>query len=117
MDGSRNYYAGVMAENSVARHYADQGGEITDRRWRCPYGEIDLIARDGDKLIFIEVKSSRTHARAAELLRPAQVRRLINAATVYLGAAFTQMFSEVRFDLALVDSYGRVEIIENAITA
>ena len=58
MSGAVSYHAGVAAEAAVARLYETGGTPITARRWRSEAGEIDLIARNGAEIIFIEVKQS-----------------------------------------------------------
>lgn len=114
MSGAQSYHAGAAAEEQVARHYEEAGFEIVARRWRGRYGgEIDLIARRGPLMVFIEVKFSRTHEVAAAHLMPRQLARIFRSAEEYLmlGAGCSE---ETRFDLALVDAQGRISIIENA---
>lgn len=48
---------GRRGEQIAARHLEARGLHILDRNWRCPQGEIDLVARDGDELVFVEVKT------------------------------------------------------------
>ena len=84
------------------------------RRWRGAGGEIDLIAEDGEGLIFIEVKKARSHAQAAERLSRRQIDRIHASAAEYLGRMPLGQLTDCRFDVALVDEGGRVEIIENA---
>jgi len=69
--------------------------------------------QDGPDLVFVEVKASRSHADAALHLLPAQMRRITQAALEYCDR---QGLGEVsmRFDVALVDATGRVELIPNA---
>ena len=117
MSGARSYHAGRVAEDSVAQHYARSGREIAARRWRGRSGEIDIIARDGEGIVFIEVKASATHARAAERVSPRQQARIYGAAAEFLGAQPRGMLTEARFDVALVDAMGRIAIIENAFAA
>ena len=69
MSGSVSYYAGLSAEDQVSRRYARDGHTILSRRWRGKAGEIDLVAEKDGTVIFIEVKKSSSHARAAERLR------------------------------------------------
>lgn len=97
--------------------YVRSGRDICARRWRGSEGEIDLIARDGDGVIFIEVKQSRTHAEAAEHLTRRQMDRIYGAASEFLAGEPKGQLTEVRFDVALVDSVGRIEILENAFAA
>jgi putative endonuclease len=87
---------------------------IAARRWRSQAGEIDLIARKGACVVFVEVKQSRTLARAAYALSPRQVARIAASAALFLEGEPRGQDTEARFDLALVDNSGRVEIVENA---
>ncbi len=90
---------------------------VVARRWRGTAGEVDVIARDGDQVIFIEVKKSRSHAAAAEHLSPRQMQRIWQTASEYLGTEPKGQDTEARFDVALVDSIGRIEILQNAFAA
>lgn len=117
MSGLRSYRAGLHAEEAVERMYSRSGRPICARRWRGLSGEIDLIARDGAEVIFIEVKQSKTHARAAEHLSERQIARICGAASEFIGGEPAGQLTPVRFDLALVDGAGRVEILENAFAA
>lgn len=112
-----SYLAGASAEKQVAAHYLRNGMAIKSERWRGQGGEIDLVAQDGDGLVFIEVKKSRSHARAAERLSLRQSRRLFDAASEYMATFCTGGAVNARFDVALVDGTGRIEIIENALVA
>lgn len=117
MSGSASYHAGATAENQVAGHYAERGLEIAARRWRGAGGEIDLVARDGDGFVFVEVKKSRSHAQAAARLTLRQIQRLFDAAGEFLGGCPGGLNTRARFDVALVDGSGRIEIVENALCA
>ena len=114
MTGAVGYHAGLAAEAQVARHYQRSGKPIAAERWRGQGGEIDLVARDGEAFVFVEVKKSKTHKRAAERLSARQMRRIYATASEYLGHTPRGQLSEVRFDVALVDAVGRIEVIENA---
>lgn len=117
MSGITSYHAGLVAEDSVARLYAGSGRPIVARRWRGSAGEIDLIARDGAEVIFIEVKKSKTHAMAADHLTPRQMGRIYGAASEFIGGEPAGQLTPVRFDVALVDQLGRIEILQNAFAA
>lgn len=108
---------GKAAEDSVARLYERSGRPIAAQRWRGLSGEIDLIARDGAEVIFIEVKASSTHAEAAARLSLRQQGRIYGAAAEFLNGEPMGALTEARFDVALVDAVGRIEIIENAFAA
>ena len=113
-------HAGRAAEETTARRYAARGWRVIARNWRAGRewggGEIDLVVENRGVLAFVEVKARRTIAAAAESLRPAQRRRLIAAAEKFL-AVHDAGDRDVRFDVALLDRWGRFEVIENAIMA
>ena len=114
MRGRVAHSAGCLAEGSVARTYVDQGHELIAERWRGKGGEIDLILRKGDEYVFVEVKKSGRHAWAAERIGARQIARICNAAQEFCGRLPSGLLTAMRFDAALVDQFGRVEIIENA---
>lgn len=107
--------AGAFAEDIVARYYESLGCELKEKRWRGQGGEIDLIFAHGDVAIFVEVKKSVSFARAAAHLGSRQVMRLCQTAEEYLGVVGGNSLTECRFDVALVDDLGRVDVIENAL--
>lgn len=114
MTGAVGYHAGLAAEDCVERAYARQGHRVTHRRWRGQSGEVDLIARDGDCVVFIEVKKSRTLEQAAWRLGRRQMDRLCSAALEFCANEPRGQLTDMRFDLALVDGRGGMRIIRNA---
>ncbi len=114
MSGKTSYLAGLSAEDAVVRTYTQKGCSIAAQRWRRSRGEIDLVVRDADGLVFIEVKKSRNFARAAERLSERQMARIYGAASEFLAQEPEGQNTQVRFDVALVDATGQIEIIENA---
>lgn len=112
--GLQNYHAGHAAEGTVARHYEDRGIAICAQNWRGITGEIDLIGRQGDEVIFVEVKQSRTHDLAASHLSQGQIRRIFASVDEFLTGEPKGLLTDVRIDLALVDGMGRIDVIENA---
>lgn len=106
--------SGNMAEERVAAKYEADGYQVVARRWRGQAGEIDLICERDNCLIFIEVKRSKTHAMAGERLLRRQMDRICQAASEYCGDRPDGLLTEMRFDAALVDEMGRIEVIENA---
>lgn len=114
MRGRLAQLSGVLAEDMVARHLEALGLTVLARRWRGTVGEIDLICRDGDCLVFVEVKQAATHADAAQRLGRNQMDRICAAACEYCVAKAGGMDREMRFDVALVDALGRVELLINA---
>lgn len=112
--GSVAHAAGAAAEESVARRYEERGLTVAARRWRSPHGEVDLICRDGDILVFVEVKRAATLDAAAHRLGRRQMDRLLAAAQAFCAGEPRGLLTDMRFDLALVDALGRVAVIESA---
>ena len=112
--GSMAYHAGLSAEDRIADDYERRVYPVAQRRWRGKGGEINLIAQDGDGLVFIEVKQSRDFDQAALHLSPRQMTRLYAIGEEYLGQMPKGSLTEVRFDVALVNGRGEVHVIENA---
>ena len=78
---------GADGERLARRHLEQRGYRFVAANWRRPYGELDLIMRDGDALVFVEVKTRRgeQHVAAEESLTAAQARRLLLAAQSFLA--------------------------------
>ena len=114
MSGLKSYYSGLAAENIVARDYVRRGYTVQKTRWKTANGEIDLILRKDRETVFVEVKKSRSFADAAARLSTRQMHRISAAAAVFLAAMPLGQNTDSRFDAALVDATGAVQIIENA---
>ncbi len=114
LQGGNAWRSGAAAEEAVARHYEERGCHIAGRRWRSPWGEVDLIVRSGDTVVVVEVKKARNVDQAAHRLGRRQMDRLCAAAQAFCGSEPQGSLTDLRFDLALVDGMGRVTVIENA---
>lgn len=77
---------GAYGEKVAAEHLQDQGLVVLDRNWRCPDGEIDLVLRDGDTVVFCEVKtrSGDRFGAPAESITARKVRKLRHLAARWL---------------------------------
>jgi putative endonuclease len=117
MGGLVEYHTGLAAEEIVAADYTRRGLRLERRRWRGKRGEIDLILREDDRVIFVEVKKSWDFARATESLSHRQMQRILGAAEDFVAGEPKGLLTEMRFDVALVDAVGRIEILENACLA
>jgi putative endonuclease len=113
--GALAHAAGMAAEESVARHYEERGLAVAARRWRSPGGEVDLILRDGERVVFVEVKRAARLDDAALRLLPRQAARLMAAAQLFCATEPQGLLTDMRLDLALVNAAGRVRVIENAV--
>lgn len=108
------FRSGMAAEAAVSRRYEDRGCRILAQRWRGRAGEIDLVVQDGPTIVFVEVKQAARHALAAERIDRRKMDRLCQAAEEYCGHLPTGQLTEMRFDAALVDQIGMIDVIENA---
>ena len=75
---------GRYGEQLAARYLGEHGLTVLDRNWRCAHGETDLVARDGDCLVFCEVKTRRSQrfgapVEAVDRRKAARLRRLAAA--------------------------------------
>ncbi|MBU6333949.1 MAG: YraN family protein [Chloroflexi bacterium] len=109
---------GRAAEEYAAAYLQRHGYVIVARNWRCAAGELDLVARDGAALVFIEVRASRQNlGRALESIGPVKQRRLATLAYAYL-AAHPPAPSDWRIDvvaLAWCDDGWRVHHLRAAV--
>ena len=101
-DRRRSNRYGRYAESLCAWHLRCRGYRILARRFRAPVGEIDLVARRGGTIAFVEVKARRKLADAAESLTSRQRRRIRRAAEWFIMAHPPLSELQQRFDLMLV---------------
>lgn len=94
---------GARGEALAALHVADSGMEVVDRNWRCRYGELDIVARDGDTMVFVEVKTRSgigfgTPAESVTYPKQLRIRRLALAWLDERGSPWVRM----RFDVVAI---------------
>lgn len=94
---------GAWGEGVAADYLLGAGLILIDRNWRCPDGELDIIARDADTIVFCEVKTRRSDAFGppATAVVGQKARRLRRLAAQWL-AAQSEATLEVRFDVICV---------------
>jgi putative endonuclease len=91
---------GDRGERAAARYLRRRGLRIVTRGYHTPWGEIDLVAREGDVLVFIEVKTRR-RGTPAEAVTPEKQRRLTLAALHFLRR-HQLLEQRSRFDVAAI---------------
>ena len=111
---------GIAGEQAAAGHYQARGYEIVTRNYHSPYGEIDLIVKNGDYLVFAEVKTRKPGSLMAPVtaVTPAKQKKIVQTALVFL--AEYGMPLQPRFDVVEVTWDGglkEIRLIENAFTA
>lgn len=113
MSGAASYRNGLAAEEQVVAHYLASGHALAARRWRGDSGEIDIVLRDAEGLVFVEVKSARDVIRAAERVTTRQLARIARAATEFAAGESEGLDTPMRFDVALVGASGEMDILSN----
>jgi putative endonuclease len=96
------FRTGLSAESRAAALLMAKGYRILAKRFRTPYGEIDLVARKRNLLAFIEVKARANLDDAAYAVTPRQQQRIIEAAQAWLVAHPEHANFELRFDAMLI---------------
>jgi putative endonuclease len=108
-----NRKLGYWGESKAAKYLKKQGYYIVKRNFKCPFGEVDIIAFKDDTFAFVEVKSRNTDTFGAprEAVNLTRQKRYINCARYYFTGR--QIDFVVRFDVVEVFR-GGVNHIENA---
>src|ERR1700752_2106153 len=96
------FQTGLSGESRAAAFLIAKGYRILARRFRTPYGEIDIVARRRNLLAFIEVKARDSLDDAAYAVTPRTQRRIIDAAQAWLMTHPEHAEFEMRFDVMLV---------------
>lgn len=101
---------GKTGEETAVRELERRGYAILARRYRTRHGEIDIVARDGETTVFVEVKARATSefGGAAESVTPWKQRRLAHMASDYL-ARHDLGSRPCRFDVVAIDEAGGPE--------
>ncbi|WP_456407460.1 YraN family protein [Thiolapillus sp.] len=106
---------GEAAEALACRWLQAQGLVLNEQNYRCKQGEIDLIMRDGETLVFIEVRY-RGHSgfgSAVDSVTPAKQQKLLRTAEHYLQRL--RHTPACRFDIIGIDREHRIQWIRNAL--
>jgi putative endonuclease len=96
------YRRGTRAETVAALWLRLKGYRIVARRYRTPVGEIDIVARKGRRLAFVEVKRRKGRAESLEAIPSRQRRRIVRAAQYWLAGHDGHGASDLSFDVVLL---------------
>ncbi len=96
------FRTGLSAEARAAAYLFAKGYRIAARRWRSAAGEIDLVARRGNLLVFVEVKARPSLDSAAYSLSVRQRQRIAGAAAIWLAENPADAHCDMRFDAVLI---------------
>jgi putative endonuclease len=108
---------GEAAEQQAVDYLSQRGLKLVDRNFRCKAGEIDLIMREKDSLVFVEVRYRQTDdfGSALESITPSKQRKLLASANFYLQK--NRIDQPCRFDVVAISgsANNRINWIKNAI--
>lgn len=113
---------GILGEKLARDFLKRRGYDIIESNYRCPHGEIDIIARQNDCLVFIEVRTKSSHKFGSpeESVTPSKKAKLI-ATAFYYQQTHDDLPSLWRIDFVAVElnhqnQLSRIEVIENAVS-
>jgi len=103
---------GERGERAAAAFLENRGMTIIERNWKCSYGEADLIALDGDTLVFAEVKTRRasTAGIPEEAVTEAKQRRYSRIARVY-SSRTDHPYQDIRFDVIAIYAFSETQAL------
>jgi len=106
---------GDAAEERACRHLEGAGFTIVERNFRTRGGEIDIVARKGDVLVFVEVRSREdaVFGTPEESVTPAKRRRIVAAARQYLSNVPPSTWREARFDVIAIEGTGDAAVLRH----
>ena len=112
---------GILGEKIATNFLKKRGYRILETNYRCPYGEIDIIARHKDFLVFVEVRAKRSlgFGTPEESITPTKKEK-IRASALYYCQTHTKLPTSWRIDAVAIElsregKPSRVELIENAV--
>jgi len=105
---SVQHSAGLAGEAAVARYLREKGYELLASRWRCRLGEIDLVAKKGDRISFVEVKLRKSGSRSLprEAVDCKKQAKLRAAAKLFIARYPQYAEHYMQFDVAEVYDTG-----------
>lgn len=113
---------GKLAESRACEFLQEKGFKLLELNYRCPFGEVDLIMRDREEIVFVEVRSRKRidYGNALESINKRKMHKLIKTATHFLQRKNWLHKVHSRFDVvALHPVTGKIQLewIKNAFSA
>ena len=108
---------GIDSESMAVSYLKEHGYKIIMRNYRTKFGEIDIIAKDGDTIVFVEVKARKSRAYSPKEAVTKNKKRKISMVALHYLKSTRQVNFRARFDVVAIGSgnnSGAVEIIKNA---
>jgi len=116
MNHKKTYQFGLLAEKITILFLRLKGYQILAWRYKTYLGEIDIIAKKSKMIIFIEVKARRSKADLEEVLRPQQIRRIYDAADLFIAKKPHFHNHNLRFDFVEVGRFFTIKHHHNFIS-
>ncbi|MDR3187373.1 MAG: YraN family protein [Holosporaceae bacterium] len=110
---SSTEYKGIFGESIASLLLIIKGYSILARRYRTSCGEIDIIARKGDIVAFVEVKSRKSLTKCYEAIHNKQIRRIVRASEIFLRKNPRFHSSFIRYDVILVPDWNFPKHVKN----
>ena len=109
-----NHKEGAAAEDAALAFLQGQGCKLVARNWHCPFGEIDLIVKNGNTILFVEVKYRKScrFGGAAGSITPAKLAKLQRSAEHYLQQHRLN-HTPCRLDAVLIEGGHKPEWVQN----
>jgi len=113
---------GARGEDLAVRYLKKKGYKVIERNYRCQWGEIDLVARQGDTLVFVEIKArtSSDFGLPQDAVDRFKQEKLVQVARAYMAEHRLQETIPARFDVVAVQltpSGPEMELIKDAFQA
>lgn len=110
---------GASAEARAEAYLLEQGLLLVARNWHCPYGELDVVMRDGETLVVVEVRarSSSGYGGALASVTASKQRRLMRTVQAFQQAHPQWQETPVRFDIVSFEAGGQGRWLQNAFDA
>jgi putative endonuclease len=113
---------GLRGEQEAARLLKKRGYKILEKNFRSRLGEVDIVAREGETIVFVEVKTraSENFGSPKEAIDTRKRRRIIRASLDYLNRSRAYGDRGIRFDVVTVEKKGgrfTAELMKNAFEA
>ncbi|MDR1375653.1 MAG: YraN family protein [Holosporaceae bacterium] len=110
---SSTEYKGIFGELIAALLLIVKGYWILARRYKTYCGEIDIVARKGDTIVFVEVKSRKSLRKCYEAIQNKQLQRIVRASEIFLSKSPHLRSNFVRYDVVLVPDWNFPRHIKN----
>ena len=102
MSQQNSYLYGVQSEQLAVEYFEAIGFEVLARRYKTKLGEIDLVVKKNNQLVFVEVKARKRKTPTEEILTEKQIFRIYSAAEIFLSEFPEYNEFECRFDLLII---------------